>query len=182
MIDGSLFKNEFFDSAKKTLDLATDKMITHNFEVYDFDDVKKNYCNKYNSSNEASKSVDTILINKQHDRIVFIECKSGSLIGRNSGKKKSDIKSKLRDSLLIFNDINSKNLDFSRDKAEFILLYDESENPSLGAIQKRLSQKAGEEFIKFDLGIMRGVFVKNVHTYTVDEFNKYLADNNVQWT
>ncbi|WP_019231893.1 hypothetical protein [Streptococcus massiliensis] len=41
MIDGSLFKNEFFDSAKKTLDLATDKMITHNFEVYDFDDVKK---------------------------------------------------------------------------------------------------------------------------------------------
>lgn len=164
-------------------------MIDYQDSVIDFDKVKINYCERYGSSNEASQSADVLILNKQ-DKIVFIEFKTGKINNRN---KKSRLKSKLRDSILIFNDINKLDLDFSRNNVEYILVYNQDENrssvseqksqqirqneaettDSLRDIQQFVANKAGEEFVYFGLEVLKKVFISDVHTYTKTEFDEY---------
>lgn len=189
MISSPYFHDDFFQNAIDSFKDASDSMIDYQDSVIDFDKVKINYCKSYASSNEASQSVDVLILNKQ-DKIVFIEFKNGKI---NNRGKKSRLKSKLRDSILIFNDINRLDLDFSRNNVEYILVYNQAENrssvseqqsqqirqngtettDSLRNIQQSFARKAGEEFVYFGLEVLKKVFVLDVHTYTKTEFDEY---------
>lgn len=189
MINSHYFSDVFFQNAIDSFQNASDSMIDYQDSVIDFDKVKINYCERYGSSNEASQSADVLILNKQ-DKIVFIEFKTGKINNRN---KKSRLKSKLRDSILIFNDINKLDLDFSRNNVEYILVYNQDENrssvseqksqqirqneaettDSLRDIQQFVANKAGEEFVYFGLEVLKKVFISDVHTYTKTEFDEY---------
>ena len=189
MINSHYFSDVFFQNAIDSFQNASDSMIDYQDSVIDFDKVKINYCERYGSSNEASQSADVLILNKQ-DKIVFIEFKTDKINNRN---KKSRLKSKLRDSILIFNDINKLDLDFSRNNVEYILVYNQDENrssvseqksqqirqneaettDSLRDIQQFVANKAGEEFVYFGLEVLKKVFISDVHTYTKTEFDEY---------
>ena len=107
-------------------------------------------------SENCVASVDAISCTE--DDIAFIEFKNGAVNNRN-------VKDKIRDSLLIFCDITKKNIEYTRRKAEFVLVYNEAKNPlpnqytksiiqsapSRTFISKYLAQKGKNEFILFDL-------------------------------
>ena len=189
MISSPYFHDDFFQNAIDSFKDASDSMIDYQDSVINFDTVKTNYCKSYASSDKASQSVDVLILNKQ-DKIVFIEFKNGKINDRN---KRSRLKSKLRDSILIFNDINRLDLDFSRNNVEYILVYNQAENrssvseqqsqqirqngiettDSLRNIQQSFARKAGEEFVYFGLEVLKKVFVLDVHTYTKTEFDEY---------
>lgn len=61
-------------------------------EVISFDEVKTSYCRKFFKSDTALNSVDAILMKDNH--IIFIEFKNGEV-------KTHNVKSKLKDSILI---------------------------------------------------------------------------------
>lgn len=182
MISSPYFHDDFFQNAIDSFQDASDSMIDYQDSVINFDKVKINYCESYGSSDKASQSVDVLILNKQ-DKIVFIEFKNGKI---NNRDKKSRLKSKLRDSILIFNDVNKLELDFSRNNVEYILVYNQAENrssvseqngaeitDSLRDIQQSFAKKAGEEFVYFGLDVLKQVFNLDVHTYTKTEFDEY---------
>lgn len=181
MINNINFSDSFFKNAIDTFEKASDCMVSYNDNVIDFDKVKIAYCEKYGSSQEASQSVD-VLVHNKNNNIVFIEFKNGKLNGKY---KKSRLKSKLRDSILIFNEINRLDLSFTRKNMEYILVYNyeknknsveeqqKSANEGLRTIQQTLAKKARQEFVYFGLELLKNVFVLDVHTYTKEEFDKY---------
>ena len=148
-------------------------------EVVDFDLVKRRYLNGLGMSEDRAASVDALVV--KGDVIVFIEFKNGKVNNRN-------VKDKIRDSLLIFNDITEKNLTYTRNKAELIVVYNEEKNPlpnqlrkekmqetpSRIAIAEHLFSKANQEFIRFDLERYENLYFKAVHTYSKDKFSEYL--------
>lgn len=141
-------------------------MTDSQIEVIDFDMVKRNYANNLSLSEECAKSVDGIVF--WNDELTFIEFKNGKM-----ANEKSNIKRKILDSLLIFCDIVGKNINFTREKVIFILVYNEQKN-SKYMIAKKISDKANKEFIKFGLEEFKKLYFKNVHTYTENEFNSYI--------
>ena len=150
-------------------------------EVVDFDDVKTDYTNSFGLTEEAAKSVDALYDCSNKD--VFIEFKNGNM---SSEKKK--VKEKVRTSLLIFGDITGKTVSYTRDNAEFVLVYNEDKNSdserarkssvqessSRDMIATAVHQYADKEYIRFGMEIFKGMFFKDVHTYTKKEFEKYL--------
>lgn len=154
-------------------------MTESELEVINFDLVKRQYLNNLNLSEDFASSIDAIIPSKES--IVFVEFKNGKVENRN-------IKSKIRDSLLIFLDIIGGNLTFSRQNIEFILVYNSAKHPlpkqssnelvqnspSRVELSSCLAKKSGEEFIQFDLERYKKLYFKSVHTYTKDEFEAYL--------
>lgn len=188
MINSKYFEHELFENQATLKETSYDDdkkeyMVEYTDLVIDFDKVKENYCEKYGSHKEASKSADALVVNK-NGKIVFIEFKNGQLKGKTSG-----LKSKLRDSLLIFCDINGLNLKFTRENIEYILVYNDSKNKNsvedqkkkikegLPEIQGLLAGLANEEFVYFGLWVLKKVFISDVHTYTVEEFDKYYQES-----
>lgn len=160
--------------------------------VIDFDDVKTDFCGKFHKSNEVFKSADALFYSETKNKIIFVEFKNG---------KVRDVKTKLKDSLLVFSNIVDVDLKFCRKYLEYIVVYNyekntkyveqekcdyrkEEQNKSqslskeyIEGFVKPLFKLAKDEIILWDLEIMRDICVSNVHTYTVDEFVKYYSDN-----
>lgn len=154
-------------------------MTTSEMEVINFDLVKMKYANALDLSEESATSVDAIL--PFRDGIIFLEFKNGIVNNRN-------IKDKARDSLLIFLGIIKKSIEYSRRYIDFVVVYNAEKNPLSSQEKKRrlqetpsrvsiatcLMNKAGEEFVRFDLERYKTLYYRNIHTYTKDNFDRYL--------
>ena len=122
----------------------------------DFDKVKEIYERKNGTSGQNASSVDALIY--EGDNIYFVEFKNGDM-----KTQKAKVKEKLRDSLLIFGDITHRNISFTRQNSEFVLVYNEEKNPlpnqytkgmvsnssSRIKIAKHIAQKANTEFILY---------------------------------
>ena len=160
--------------------------------VIDFDDVKTAFCKKFHKSNEVFKSADALLYSEVKNKLIFVEFKNG---------KVKDVKTKLKDSLLVFSNIVDVDLKFCRKYLEYIVVYNyeknkqyveqekdkyrkEGQNKSqslnreyIEGFVKPLFRLAKDEIILGDLKLMKDICVSEVHTYTVDEFIKYYSKN-----
>lgn len=175
-------KDSLKELSKDTTDSSHVQYMTNSDRVaVDFDRVKERYENKLGLCNEHASSVDAILCTKES--IVFIEFKNGRM-----KNEKTKVKEKLRDSLLIFGAITERTIQYTREKVDFILVYNETKNPlpnqltrgrvqdsdSRTAIAKHIAQKAGEEFVLFDLEKFKKLYFRRVHTFTETEFEHYI--------
>lgn len=145
----------------------------------DFDKVKRKYTNQLGLSEESAASADALL--PSDHGAVFVEFKNGKVNNRN-------VKDKIRDSILILCDILNKTISYTREHIDFIVVYNQQKNPlpnqmkkqkiqesvSREEIGKFFSQKANQEFILFDLEKYKGMYFRDVHTYSKQEFEKYL--------
>lgn len=154
-------------------------------QAIDFDKVKTRYLNSLELSEENASSVDGIIC--KDDDVIFIEFKNGNM--RNEKRK---VKDKIRDSLLIFGDITGMGIAHMREYGTFILVYNEDKNPltdqekrarrdgesspSLVKIARYFSDKAEEEFIRFDLERFKKLYFKNVYTYSKERFERYISN------
>ncbi len=155
--------------------------------VIDFDDVKTAFCKKFHKSNEVFKSADALLYSEVKNKLIFVEFKNG---------KVKEVKTKLKDSLLVFSNIVDVDLKFCRKYLEYIVVYNyeknkqyveqekEEQNKSqslsreyIEGFVKPLFRLAKDEIILWDLKLMKDICVSEVHTYTVDEFIKYYSKN-----
>ena len=157
--------------------------------VIDFDDVKTAFCKKFHKSNEVFKSADALLYSEVKNKLIFVEFKNG---------KVKEVKTKLKDSLLVFSNIVDVDLKFCRKYLEYIVVYNyeknkqyveqeyrkEGQNKSqslnreyIEGFVKPLFRLAKDEIILWDLKLMKDICVSEVHTYTVDEFIKYYSKN-----
>ena len=154
-------------------------MTESKLEAVNFDQVKRKYVNRLNLSEDCAKSMDAVV--QKDGRIIFIEFKNGKVNNR-------DIKDKLRDSLLIFLDIVKKDLDYARTNVDCVVVYNQFKNPisvqsgknyvqesrSRDIINDFIAGKADTEIIRFDLERYKRLYYRQVHTYPIDRFEKYL--------
>ena len=87
--------------------------------VIDFDDVKTAFCKKFHKSYKVFKSADALLYSEVKNKLIFVEFKNG---------KVKDVKTKLKDSLLIFSNIVDVDLKFCRKYLEYIVVYNYGKN------------------------------------------------------
>ena len=178
----------FKDSKKSLKELSKDDsnndkiefMTESEIEVIDFDSVKTKYTNELQLSEETAKSVDALT--ETCDGLAFVEFKNG-----NMKNEKAKVKEKIRDSLLLFCDITNKTVSYTREKMDFVLVYNIEKNPlpnqvaknevrdsvSREAIAKYFLSMANKELIRFDLERFQTLYFKNVHTYSKAEFDLY---------
>ena len=90
--------------------------------VIDFDDVKTDFCSKFHKSNEVFKSADAMFYSEVKNKLIFVEFKNG---------KVRDVKTKLKDSLLVFSNIIDINLEFCREYLEYIVVYNYEKTRSM---------------------------------------------------
>lgn len=154
-------------------------MTESQIQAVDFDRVKQKYTNGLGLSEECAASADALLSSSQGT--TFVEFKNGKVNNRN-------IKDKARDSLLILCDILDTTISYTRDHIDFIVVYNQQKNPLPNQVKKQkvqdsfsreeigkfFSKKAGQEFILFDLERYKGMYFRKVHTYSAEEFEKYL--------
>lgn len=92
-----------------------------------FDYVKKAYCiNVLGKAEFPLRSNDALIILKSKKQFLFIEFKNCQIDEKPDGIEK--IRTKISDSLLIFNDIIKENLSFDRDNVNYLLVYNKSKN------------------------------------------------------
>ena len=91
-------------------------------EAIDFDKVKDVYHDSSGHNGHYLTSADALAFIKNHH--VFIEFKSGTV----KGQTKSNVCMKMRDSLLIYCDIEQKYFSYVRENVDFILVYDQKSN------------------------------------------------------
>ncbi len=153
-------------------------------EVVDFDAVKNEYVKTLGLS-EIPSSNDA-LFHGEEDTLVFAEFKNG----RINKRKKYSLQKKIYDSVMIFGDITSVGISRMRKDIDYILVYNEKANvdaepsenlqrsvqdsPALDSIAKTIGNLAKEEHVKFGLEMFQNYCFRRVHTYTEQEFEKYL--------
>ncbi|MDI9468862.1 MAG: hypothetical protein QM296_01505 [Bacillota bacterium] len=140
-------------------------MTSSNLEVINFDEVKRKYANSLGLPENCAASVDAVI--PYGGGVLFVEFKNGRVDNRN-------IKDKIRDSLLIFLGIIQKDIEYSREKIDFILVYNQEKNPSRIDIGNYVMHKANDELVLFDLKRYKKLYFRNVHTYSQKTFEAYL--------
>lgn len=159
-------------------------MTESELQAVDFDKVKEEYERSLGLVSDHADSVDAIMCTPES--IVFIEFKNGKM-----KSERAKVKTKMRDSLLIFGGITGKTITYTRQHVDYILVYNESKNPlpnqltrdveqdspSKRFIAKHLAQKGKQEFILYDLERFKQLYFREVHTYTQHEFETFLAKN-----
>ena len=170
--DLCIFQNNLKSLKETSHDDCNDVYMTEDLSpVISFDDVMKEYLSSHGCQNEALQSVDAIT--RFDNRPLFIEFKNGKL---NNKETKLEIYGKIKDSLLVFGDITNRTISFTRENAEFILVYNLSKNPSrnIDNINEHILSYANEEHIRFGFARYKSVCFKDVHTYSEEEFGKFL--------
>lgn len=169
---------EFEDTLKNT---SYDK--SHNEYLSDsgvkaisFDEFKEFYCKSFNKRTILLNSVDAVFI--EGNRIIFIEFKNGNIENKN-------IKYKIKDSILMCSDILDVSIRYFRKHASAIVVYNQDKYPvknkGLEVIKSAVLNKANnKEVVKFGLEMYKGMFLKEVHTYTQKEFDEYVKANLMQ--
>ena len=154
-------------------------MTESNLLAVDFDEVKRLYTNAQGHSEDHAFSVDAL--SHTDTEVTFIEFKNGKVNNKN-------VKDKIRDSLLMFCDITKTTLCDTRQYVDFILVYNEGRNPlpnqvtrgfvqpseSRLSIAQTLAKLGKQEFVGFDLERFKGLYFKNVHTYTQEQFEAFI--------
>ena len=185
--DYSIFNDNIETLRETSHDSELNEYMTDSLiEAINFDGVKTQFANSFGCSEEVATSVDALIL--KNGNALFIEFKNAQ-IGKST---KTNIKRKISDSLLIFNDITDKSLSYTRKYADFILVYSEEKNssssPQKGEIQASMSRekikdyffkKSETEFIRFGLEPCKKVYFRNVHTYTQEEFRMYLKNSDL---
>ena len=167
-----IFQNNLKSLKETSHDDCNDVYMTEDLSpVISFDDVMKEYLSSRGCQEEALQSVDAIA--RFDERPFFIEFKNGSL---NEKETKFKIPGKIKDSLLVFGDITNRTISFTRENAEFILVYNLSKNPSrnIDNINEHFLSYAKEENIRFGFVRYKSVYFKDVHTYSEEEFEEFL--------
>lgn len=187
MIDS--INSEYCDCISTLKDTSLDDsknefMVDSSLKVFDFDKIKEKYSKKFEVY-DIPLSND-VLFYKKEDEIYFIEFKNGRIDQRENGR----IKFKFLESILMFVDIVKKDLEFSRNNVKYILVYNYDVNcdqfnfnddkkvkevhykNSRVNIGQALMRLAKKELVRFDLARYANIYVKEVHTYSIDEFKK----------
>ncbi|MBQ7079830.1 MAG: hypothetical protein IJM92_09255 [Fibrobacter sp.] len=176
-----LFEKHHSTLKKTSLDDSTSPVIymsESEQEVVDFDAVKEEYKKKFCCNTGDARSCDALLIDNEN--IALIEFKNGKI---TDSKEKEKIRSKIGESLLIFNDLTGKNLSFDRAYVHFILVYNKQKNDkfetervsSLNKFVDVLASKADDSYLLEGFKHYQFMF-KNVKTINEEEF-KNLVDN-----
>ncbi len=131
---------------------------------------------------KTPKSNDALYYDAQGN-VVFIEFKNG----RISLQVQRKLRKKIYDSVFILTDIAKCGISQMRCEVVYILVYNEERNPiepqnpkhipdslHMTQIGQAILGFAQEELIQFDLEDFQGYCFKEVHTYTKEEFEKYL--------
>lgn len=184
-------------------------MVEDERPAVDFDAVKDEYlkqCDSYvfkvirNNPKKGDKyeqkacSVDALFC-IENGILVFVEFKNGCL-------EKQNVHSKIRDSLLIYNDLMRTSLSDTRKNSEFILVYNQEVNKtrvnedieilqkddvnvacqtssSRDYIHNHLATLEKKEFIQFGIERFQGYCFTKVHTYNENEMKKWLAQHDI---
>lgn len=178
----SLFK----DNIKELKEISEDKtngvfLTESKTPAVDFDYVKTCYANGIGKSENCAKSVDGLL--EVNEIITLIEFK-------NTKVRPSEIKHKMKDSLLLLCDILNTQISKTRKNMQYIVVYNKEKNKdsekgkmqeskSRNDIANHYAEKGGTELIKFDLEKYVDFYFCNVHTYNEEEFKEYLLKNNL---
>ena len=173
---------------KISYDKYNKKYMTHSkIEAYNFDNLKQVYTKKIHHSENGICSVDAIWM--IGDKPVFIEFKNGNNFTA------TQLKNKIRDSLLIFCDLTGSTISETRTNSECVVVYNKSKKPvkenesiqclidnrvvesdSRDYIKKILLKKGKLEFIRWGLANYAGIYFEVVHTYDQEEFEVYLKE------
>jgi hypothetical protein len=156
-------------------------MTSSELSAVNFDKVKDEYI-KDLSVPEALKSCDALYYNNSKEDYL-IEFKNGKV-------GKQDIRLKITESLLVLTDIINQDISYTRKNLSFILVYNETKYPltvdekckiqdsqSREYIGKSVSEKAKDEFIRFNLSRFKRLYFKDVYTVTKDEFETRFVKN-----
>lgn len=191
--DYELFKEENQSTLKNLSVDGGACMVSSELKAIDFDKVKSKYCESLKLS-EAPNSNDALFSINQN-KLVFVEFKNGYI----DKKTIYNIRKKIYDSLLIFNDIISNSIAYTRKSMIYILVYNKSKNNQNHFLEKKINEDsksiiqnscsydnlaktigsyANEEYILFGLKMFENYCFKEVHSFTVSEFEKYIAENN----
>lgn len=175
-------------------------MVECSLNVCDFDKVKEWYIeNKVPLVTPNPKSNDALFFDD--DESYFMEFKNGKI---DNGVNYEIIKKIYDSLFILFDlkyfDRNGDCVDsisYTRSRMNYILIYNEqkyaeagptrqtkegftrqkernSHSPSRDLLYKGVAKLAKDELIKFGLDQFKNYFFKNVHTYTVKEFEKYI--------
>lgn len=173
-------KETLKEASKDDSDISNVQYMTESKkEAVNFDRVKRHYVNALGLSEDNAASVDAIM--QWEDHIDFIEFKNGKVNNRN-------VKDKIRDSLLLFLDITGKNIQYSRENLDFIVVYNLEKNPLPNQLKKGTPQespssiaiadyflkKAHKKLIRFDLERYEKLYFRKIHTYPKEKFEEYL--------
>lgn len=179
---------EIFNSNKETLKKISEDssqnpyiyMTESDKEAICFDKVNSNYIKGMKLPDNPESNDALYIVNE--NEIYFIEFKNGKL---NNKDKIFNLYEKIYNSLLIFTDITKADLEYCRNHLNYILVYNESKNPtdknsnqdtSKNQIAKHFSNKAGKTFCLFHLNKFEKIYFKKVLTYTEKEFEKFISD------
>lgn len=165
-----------------------DYMTESELEAINFDRIKEKYAGQLGLDKGIVRSTDALLKCNGTGLLYFIEFKNGKLVRNSISKDKivddpikvAEIKEKVRDSLLIYNDITHSNISYTRNNAVFILVYNEQKNDrgnSLNLIHNNIMRRAKKEEIRFQLACFEKIYFKEVHTYTESQFTEFLNHN-----
>ena len=169
----SSFKNAITTLQEASKDTGNGTYMTNSqYEVLDFDEIKKLYANNH-AINKHPSSADA-LSQDQNGSFIFVEFKNGEVDSKNINKK-------IYESTAIFMDITNTTISFTRKNMDYILVYNESKNPikknkqSITDITSHVSVKAKEYYPRFRLASFKDYFFRNIYTYTEKEFTDYLS-------
>lgn len=164
-------------------------MTSRELEAVNFDAAKRAYTDSLGLAKDVGTSIDAVMPFKK--RILFAEFKNGKI----NKEVKRNIHNKIRDSLLIFLGITGKDISFSRENIDFVLVYNRDKNsahgkdheevyesPSRTRIADYFTSKGGEEFVRFGIGIYERLYFRKVHTYSKEQFEEYLGPDKVSPT
>ena len=137
-------------------------------EVVNFDRVKRTYMNDLGHTEDLAGSVDSLVVDKYN---YLIEFKNGDI-----RKDKPKIVSKVKDSLLILNDILDRQISESRKTDVFILVYNRDKMGYKNQLAKCKAEKAGESFSVEGLNKMKDFCFADVLTLDKDEFKEQIVE------
>lgn len=190
--DYPIFKQNLSNLKETSIDKHDKKikpMTQSTREAINFDQVKNKYVADLSLST-IPKSNDA-LFDEGNGELVFVEFKNG-LMNR---EEQFAVRKKIYDSVMIFTDITSTGITYTRNNMKYILVYNETVNQnnyqdeelqkkqnsvvqpstSFDDIAKSFSSFANEEYICFGIRIFQNYCFKEVHTYTEKEFDSYLS-------
>lgn len=164
------------EMSKDTSQKPVQYMTERTDKAVNFDLVKRSYTNSLGLSEETASSCDTLLF--LPNGTLMIEFKNGKI-------ETSKVKTKIRDSLLLYGDITGKSIAGIRSSVDFILVYNASKNAlqcnssvsSKNSIVNHVTKRAKTELIRFDLERFQTLYFRTVHTYTPKEFECFLIEN-----
>ena len=148
-----------------------ESMIVHpchpNGELYNFDEISKQYTHCLNVSKPLRSNDAIYLFN---NLVYFIEFKNGTA-------DKFNLKGKIYDSLLVLveigKELNCDSPELWRDKLIYVLVQEESNQPRDKAIKKvrePIMKRSNIPYDPYDLFHMKGLFFKDMYLLSTEEF------------